>query len=117
MTGLVFAWPGLPEYAARCIRAVIERRSAPVTVAPDPMIMPVLTVPGNAFQAWDDWTKTGTRRMGLYLHHDKKLDAPSGTARMTAEKIAEARGGGAGTRSSANSRPTPASVSRLSQRR
>jgi 4-hydroxy-tetrahydrodipicolinate reductase len=29
----------------------------------------------------------------IELHHDKKLDAPSGTAILTAEKMAEARGG------------------------
>lgn len=29
----------------------------------------------------------------IELHHDKKLDAPSGTAVLTAQKLAEARGG------------------------
>jgi 4-hydroxy-tetrahydrodipicolinate reductase len=30
----------------------------------------------------------------IELHHDQKLDAPSGTAILTAQKMAEARGGG-----------------------
>ena len=32
MSKIAFAWPGLPDYAARCIRAVIERRGVPVPV-------------------------------------------------------------------------------------
>ena len=39
-------------------------------------ILPVITTinPGlpttNAFEAWDQWMKTGARHMGLYLHHN-----------------------------------------------
>lgn len=29
---IAFAWPGLPDYAARCIRAAIDRLAVPVTV-------------------------------------------------------------------------------------
>lgn len=29
---VAFAWPGLPDYAARCVRAAIERLDVPVTV-------------------------------------------------------------------------------------
>lgn len=29
----------------------------------------------------------------IELHHDQKLDAPSGTAMLTAQKLAKARGG------------------------
>ncbi len=32
----------------------------------------------------------------IELHHDQKLDAPSGTAKLTAELMAQARGGGSG---------------------
>lgn len=32
MTKVAFAWPGLPDYAARCIRAVIDRHSTQVSV-------------------------------------------------------------------------------------
>jgi len=32
MTELAFAWPGLPDYAARCIHAAIKRRDTPVAV-------------------------------------------------------------------------------------
>ncbi|MBM4085301.1 MAG: DUF4838 domain-containing protein, partial [Planctomycetes bacterium] len=45
-------------------------RLPPKTVAPDPMLLPVLTTPGNAFEAWDQWMKTGVRHLGLYVHHD-----------------------------------------------
>jgi len=45
-------------------------RSAPQSVKPDPMMLPVLTVPGNAFASWDSWMKTGVDHMGLYVHHD-----------------------------------------------
>lgn len=45
-------------------------RPSPQTVTPGPMLLPVLTTPGNAFEAWDAWMKTGATRMGLYVHHD-----------------------------------------------
>lgn len=45
-------------------------RSAPVTVKPHPMLLPVLTSQGNMFAQWDQWMKTGARHMGLYLHHN-----------------------------------------------
>jgi hypothetical protein len=45
-------------------------RDVPRTVKPHPMVLPVLTVPGNTFQAWDDWLATGVRHLGLYVHHD-----------------------------------------------
>lgn len=32
MNAIAFAWPGLPDYAARCIRAVIDRQETAVTV-------------------------------------------------------------------------------------
>lgn len=32
MQSIVFSWPGLPDYAARCIRAVIDRHPGKVTV-------------------------------------------------------------------------------------
>jgi len=64
-------------------------RSAPATVNPDPMIMPVLTVPGNAFAAWDAWARTGARRMGLYVHHDDTLFfiLPKVDVRQSAKRI------------------------------
>lgn len=45
-------------------------RSVPSTASPDPMLLPVLTTPDNAFAAWDAWMKTGVRHMGLYVHHN-----------------------------------------------
>lgn len=36
-------------------------------------IMPVLTVSGNFFTAWDEWSRTGSRIMGMYLHHNDQL--------------------------------------------
>jgi hypothetical protein len=33
-------------------------------------MVPVLTSPGNTFEAWDRWMKSGVRHMGLYVHHD-----------------------------------------------
>lgn len=32
MSKIAFAWPGLPDYASRCIRAVIDRHGVPVPV-------------------------------------------------------------------------------------
>lgn len=45
-------------------------RDVPRTVKPHPRVLPVLTVPGNTFQAWDDWLATGVRHLGLYVHHN-----------------------------------------------
>lgn len=53
--------------------AYAAAREAPRTVKPHPMVLPVLTVPGNTFQAWDDWLATGVRHLGLYVHHDDAL--------------------------------------------
>lgn len=53
--------------------AYAATRPAPKTVRPHYMILPVLTTPGNFFQAWDEWMRTGVRHMGFYTHHDDDL--------------------------------------------
>ncbi len=45
-------------------------RQAPRTLRPHQRLLPVLTTMGNSFQAWDEWSATGARHMGLYVHHD-----------------------------------------------
>ncbi len=45
-------------------------REAPRTLPLHPQLLPVLTTPGNCFQAWDDWTAAGAARLGLYVHHN-----------------------------------------------
>ena len=41
MSGIAFAWPGFPDYAARCIRAVILRSPSPVSVIATRASVPV----------------------------------------------------------------------------
>ena len=38
---IAFAWPGLPDYASRCIRAVIDTRSVNVTVLATTASVPI----------------------------------------------------------------------------
>lgn len=45
-------------------------REAPRTLRLHPQLLPVLTTPGNMFQAWDEWTAAGATRLGLYVHHN-----------------------------------------------
>jgi len=60
------------EYPSKTIvfLAYAATRRAPLTIRPHRMIMPVLTTPGNFFEAWDEWMRTGVRHMGIYTHHD-----------------------------------------------
>ncbi|MCX6908370.1 MAG: DUF4838 domain-containing protein, partial [Verrucomicrobia bacterium] len=42
----------------------------PTTVRLHRMLMPVPCVGESAFQMWDDWQKTGTTHMGVYVYHN-----------------------------------------------
>jgi len=68
----------------------------PRTVKLHPVVMPVLTVPGSTFTAWDAWMKTGARRMGVYLHHDDDMFfiLPKLDVRQTVRRIRYAVGSG-----------------------
>lgn len=74
MTSLAFAWPGLPDYAARCIRAVIDRSATPVTVIATPPSVPIegmeqsLGQPVNWVEGDDttvNWQALGVERPDL----------------------------------------------------
>ena len=68
---------------------------APSTVKPHRQLLPVLTMPGNMFTAWDAWMKTGVEHMGLYLHHDDLFFIlPKLDVRQTAKRIRYAVGSG-----------------------
>ena len=60
MTELVVAWPGLPDYAARCIRAVIERSAVSVAVIGTRPDVPIEGLPGR-FVAAPELAEHGTR--------------------------------------------------------
>jgi len=68
--------------------AYATARTPPTTVVPDPKLLPVLTVPGNAFEAWDQWMRTGVRHMGLYVHHnDSFFILPKFDLRQAAKRL------------------------------
>jgi hypothetical protein len=60
------------EFPAKWIvyLAYAAARPAPAAVQPHRNVLPVLTVTGNFFEAWDSWMKTGPPHMGLYPHRN-----------------------------------------------
>ncbi len=77
---------GLSDEAKEKIRAATEKNSTPAFIAPNFALGAVLMM-------------LAAQRIAKYmpdveiieLHHDKKLDAPSGTAELTAKMISEVR--------------------------
>ena len=77
---------GLSDEAKEKIRALAEKNSTPAFIAPNFALGAVLMM-------------LTARKVAKYmpdveiieLHHDKKLDAPSGTAELTAKMISEVR--------------------------
>lgn len=77
---------GLSDEAKEKIRAAAEKNNTPAFIAPNFAIGAVLMT---------ELSKRVAKYMPdveiIELHHDKKLDAPSGTAELTAKVIAEVR--------------------------
>lgn len=70
MPRIAFAWPGLPDYAARCIRGVIKRQAMPVSVVATPPSVPIEGMERSLGQPvhWIDgsnpdagWSSLGTK--------------------------------------------------------
>ncbi|MCP9234079.1 glycosyltransferase [Mesorhizobium sp. LMG 17147] len=73
---IAFAWSGLPDYAARCIRAVIDRFPGTVTVIGTRPSVPIAGMERSLGQAvhWidgrdadADWTRLGLTRPDLFF--------------------------------------------------
>ncbi|WP_287383907.1 glycosyltransferase [Mesorhizobium sp.] len=73
---IAFAWSGLPDYAARCIRVVIDRFPGRVTVIGTRPVVPIAGMERSLGQAvhWidgrdanADWTRLGIRRPDLFF--------------------------------------------------
>jgi 4-hydroxy-tetrahydrodipicolinate reductase len=77
-----------PLYEAEAARAGSESRRANVLIAPNFAIGAVLMMRFAAEAA-----RHMQKAEIIELHHDRKLDAPSGTAKRTAELMADASGG------------------------
>ncbi|MER8423316.1 glycosyltransferase [Mesorhizobium sp. M1403] len=73
---IAFAWPSLPNYAARCIRSVIERFPGKVTVIGTRPVFPLVGMESHLGQAvhWidgrdakTDWASLGLRSPDLFF--------------------------------------------------
>ena len=82
----VIGTTGLSEESKEKIRAAAEENSTPAFIAPNFALGAVLMMllSKQAAKYFPDVEI-------IELHHDKKLDAPSGTAELTAKMIAEVR--------------------------
>jgi 4-hydroxy-tetrahydrodipicolinate reductase len=85
---------GATGFDLELVRAAFEGSSANCVVAPNFAIGAVLMMRFAELAA--PWFETAEV---IELHHDAKLDAPSGTALLTAQRMAAARGVPAGTSS------------------
>ena len=84
----VIGTTGMSPYQIEAIRAAAERDGVGAFIAPNFAIGAVLMMAMAQLAAPHlDHVEV------IELHHDQKIDAPSGTAAHTAELIAEARGG------------------------
>lgn len=83
---LVSGVTGIPDDVLDTIRGLSAKTSAPVLIVPNFAIGAVLMMRFAELAA--RWIPDAEV---IELHHEKKLDAPSGTAMLTARRIAEAR--------------------------
>jgi glycosyltransferase involved in cell wall biosynthesis len=67
LTSIAFAWPGLPDYAARCIRAVIDRSGTAVEVIATRPSVPIEGMEKSLGQAvhWIDGAGSGVSWQAL----------------------------------------------------
>lgn len=85
---LVSGVTGIPDEVLDTIRSLSESTGAPALVVPNFAIGAVLMMRFAELAA--RWIPDAEV---IELHHEKKLDAPSGTAMLTARRIADARKG------------------------
>lgn len=93
MNAVGFAWPGLPDYAARCIRAVVESRKSEVTVIATRPSVPIEGMERSLGQqvTWLDETQTPSSWSSLGANVPKVLFCGGYSTRAFAPLAREVR--------------------------
>lgn len=83
---IVIGTTGLTEEQRKALSEISEKTGANALIAPNFSLGAVLLMKASA-----EISKYLPNAEIIELHHNNKLDAPSGTAKLTAEKMAQAR--------------------------